>query len=44
VLETLSEPALLLVLDGATDPHIFGGCLRNTDAFGAHAVAGAPRR
>lgn len=38
VLESLSEPALLLILDGVTDPHNLGACLRVADALGVHAV------
>jgi 23S rRNA (guanosine2251-2'-O)-methyltransferase len=38
VLDTLEEPALLLILDGVTDPHNLGACLRVADAMGVHAV------
>lgn len=42
VLENLAEPVLLLVLDGVTDPHNLGACLRVADAAGCHAVV-APK-
>ena len=38
VLDAISGPALLLVLDGVTDPHNLGACLRIANAAGAHAV------
>ena len=38
VLEELAEPPLLLILDGITDPHNLGACLRVADGAGAHAV------
>jgi 23S rRNA (guanosine2251-2'-O)-methyltransferase len=42
VLVGLTEPPLLLVLDGVQDPHNLGACLRAADALGAHAVV-APK-
>jgi 23S rRNA (guanosine2251-2'-O)-methyltransferase len=38
LLDSLQGPALLLVLDGVTDPHNLGACLRVADGAGAHAV------
>ncbi|BBE09565.1 MAG: 23S rRNA Gm-2251 2'-O-methyltransferase (EC 2.1.1.185) [Glomeribacter sp. 1016415] len=42
LLDGISGPALLLVLDGVTDPHNLGACLRVANAAGAQAVI-APR-
>ncbi|MDQ6627975.1 MAG: 23S rRNA (guanosine(2251)-2'-O)-methyltransferase RlmB, partial [Pseudomonadota bacterium] len=36
--DATGEPALVLVLDGITDPHNLGACLRVADGAGAHAV------
>ncbi|MCX8746057.1 23S rRNA (guanosine(2251)-2'-O)-methyltransferase RlmB [Snodgrassella sp. B3800] len=38
VLDNLNEPPLLLILDGITDPHNLGACLRVADVMGVHAV------
>ncbi len=37
-LDAVEGPPLLLVLDGVTDPHNLGACLRVADGAGAHAV------
>ena len=44
VLETLTEPALFLILDGIQDPHNLGACLRVADAFGVNAVIAPKNR
>ncbi len=37
-LKQADEDPLLLILDGVTDPHNLGACLRTADAAGVHAV------
>lgn len=38
LLDAIAGPPLLLILDGVTDPHNLGACLRVADGAGAHAV------
>jgi 23S rRNA (guanosine2251-2'-O)-methyltransferase len=42
LLDEVSGPPMLLVLDGVTDPHNLGACLRVADAAGVHGVV-APK-
>ena len=43
LLDTANSPLRLLVLDGVTDPHNLGACLRSADAAGVTGVV-VPRR
>lgn len=38
LLQNLSVPPFLLILDGVQDPHNLGACFRSADAAGVHAI------
>lgn len=38
LLDKLTDPPLLLILDGVQDPHNLGACMRTANAAGAHAI------
>ncbi|MDX1511758.1 MAG: 23S rRNA (guanosine(2251)-2'-O)-methyltransferase RlmB [Nitriliruptorales bacterium] len=42
--DRLTEPALLVALDGVTDPHNLGSIARTTEAIGGHALIVPARR
>ncbi len=42
LLDKLDTPPFLLILDGVTDPHNLGACMRSAEAAGVHAVV-APK-
>ncbi len=38
LIDRLAEPAFVLILDGVTDPHNLGACIRTAEAAGVHVV------